>query len=136
MNNKYSIQTLFPTPVYVSKLDIDLKPYIDLSLKEEHIKISNNTSHRKDHSLKSKSSFVLEEKKYIYIKNEIIKHINTYTKNILKCTNSFRITTSWFTYTNPGDESYIHRHRNSVFSGVVYLQCSKDSGNITFETFS
>jgi len=45
------------------------------------------------------------------------------------------LTTSWFTKSEPGEESNFHNHQNSMLSAVLYLRSEKNSGSITFHNF-
>ena len=45
---------------------------------------------------------------------------------------SFDITQSWINLTQPGGNHHIHCHRNSVFSGVFYIQVNEEVDGITF----
>ena len=137
MNNEYYVDPIFSDPIYNSKINLDLKPYVGLSL------IEKQNSHSVDEDGKtldnptrvSTELYILNNEKFKNLKNEILTHLNVYTKDILKYTNNFKITTSWITYTNPGSRGILHRHRNSLLSGIVYLQTNENSGNIIFEKY-
>jgi len=129
MNDKYFIEQIFSAPIYNSKVDIDLKPYLNISLKEKQI--PNNS--KLLGSLGSKETSVLDKKQFKNLKNEILRHVNIYAKDILEYSNDFKITTSWLTFVDPNSSSHLHRHRNSVFSGIVYFQADKNSGDLVFE---
>lgn len=43
-----------------------------------------------------------------------------------------KILNSWVMKHKTGDESTIHHHTNSLFSGILYLQCDEDSGSLMF----
>jgi uncharacterized protein (TIGR02466 family) len=54
----------------------------------------------------------------------------------MRYVNEFQITTSWFTENEKNESSQWHNHNNCFLSGVLYLQTSKDCGNIIFDDFS
>jgi len=130
------VEQLFSSPVYNSSIDIDLKPYLDLCLKEEdHFKIDYLGKEVNKVSGASKELYILEKEEFKDLKNEILKHTKSYTNDILKYSNDFKITTSWISFTDPGCSSLLHRHQNSIFSGIVYLQTDEKSGNLMFENY-
>ena len=46
----------------------------------------------------------------------------------------FKISSSWFTSTHPGEDGIIHNHQNSFYSGIYYYdEYDDDSGEIMFE---
>jgi uncharacterized protein (TIGR02466 family) len=134
MLNKYELYPLFSKPVYVKKLDIDCKKIKKLiqddfeksGSKEE---LSNNVDNI---TLSSISKKILDTSKTRYLKKILSKELEIYTKDILKYTNDFRITTSWFTKSTPSQQSNYHSHGNSMFSGVLYIQTPENSGDISF----
>ena len=65
---------------------------------------------------------------------QLLRCINEYTKEYynIKLDGAFYITRSWVLHHDPGHWSQPHTHPNSVISGVMYLNCNKDSGNIKF----
>jgi len=61
---------------------------------------------------------------------------NKFNIKYLKYKNNFKITTSWVTKTLPSQTSNYHNHRNSMFSGVLYIQTDENSGGINFSKFN
>jgi len=129
MSNEYTVEQIFSAPIYSSKAGIDLKPYVNLFLKQKKEPNNSNTLG----SLASQEHYILNKKQLKNVKNEILKHVYTYTKDILKYSNDFQISTSWLTFVDPGCSSHLHRHRNSMFSGIIYFQANRDSGDLVFE---
>jgi len=80
--------------------------------------------------------YVLENKKFKDLKDAILKEFNYFASEILKYTNKFKITTSWFTQLDKGERGQVHNHHNCFISGVLYLQTNTESGNIVFRNFS
>lgn len=122
------IKKLFPIPLYTSKITENI-----FSIKEfEGIEFQKMDS---DNGYISKNRRLLEEDKYKKLKTEILKHVSTFLADELKIANiDFYITTSWV---NRHDEigkhfSQAHNHKNSIFSGIVYLQTDDESGALTF----
>ena len=65
-----------------------------------------------------------------------MKEFSLYASGVMKYTNEFEITTSWFTMSTKGQSSNFHNHNNCMMSAVLYLQTNENSGNIIFENFS
>ena len=65
-----------------------------------------------------------------------MKEFHLFASDIMKYTNKFEITTSWFTKTTKNQSCQFHNHNNCMISGILYLQTNENSGNIVFENFS
>lgn len=65
-----------------------------------------------------------------------MKEFYKYSYDILHYSNKFKITTSWFTKSEKNQSSNYHNHSNSMFSGILYIQTNKSSGNISFQNFN
>ncbi len=66
------------------------------------------------------------------IKKYILSIFNDYIKNIYKYENDFVMSTSWSTRVKPNTTTTSHNHKNSMFTGVLYLK-SKNISPILFE---
>ncbi len=66
------------------------------------------------------------------IKKNILSIFNDYIKNIYKYENDFVMSTSWSTRVKPNTTTTSHNHKNSMFTGVLYLK-SKNISPILFE---
>jgi uncharacterized protein (TIGR02466 family) len=65
--------------------------------------------------------------------NEIIKHVYAYMAELnSKCTKPFKIQSSWFTKTEPGEYTRSHNHGYADISGAYYIQTNGNDGNLTF----
>lgn len=138
MNEEFFIEPLFSSPVYNSFINIDIKPFLNFALKQKkapHYDTITNQK-QKNISLSSLDLNVLKHKPLKKLNDKIIEHINTYTKDVLKYETDFKLTTSWLTFTDPGSSSQMHRHQNSKFSGIVYLQTDENSGDLSFENYN
>ena len=138
MNEEFFIEPLFSSPVYNSFINIDIKPFLNFALKQKKTPYYDTITNQKQKniSLSSLDLNVLKHKPLKKLNDKIIEHINTYTKDVLKYKTDFKLTTSWLTFTDPGSSSQIHKHHNSKFSGIVYLQTDKNSGDLSFEDYS
>jgi uncharacterized protein (TIGR02466 family) len=125
-----SIVTLFGKSIYANKLEIDAGEIVSMI-----------DTPRKSYSIETvpgekKDLYVLENPKFKFLKDIILKELHSYTHNQMRYVNDFQITTSWFTKVDKNESSQFHNHNNCFISGVLYLQTSKDCGNILFENFS
>ena len=77
------------------------------------------------------SEELTEIKKWIESKLMVLtEHILSYPENL-----NLYITQSWINYTKTGQSHILHRHSNSLYSGVFYFQ-TEETDNIKFETDS
>jgi len=119
------IITTFATGVYLSEETYDISnKEIDLIKKEDtHLNNGGN--------LTSTDSYVLNN--YKSIKSFIVDEVNKlfYKKLNVNPNVTIDITQSWFNYNRKGNTHHIHNHRNSIISGIMYLQGT--SGTTVFK---
>jgi|TARA_B100000035_G_scaffold279515_1_gene259169 uncharacterized protein (TIGR02466 family) len=65
----------------------------------------------------------------------LLKSFVKFTKEHLKISNDFKISSSWFTKTSPNHMSHFHRHYNCYYSGVFYID-TDEGGEIIFENMA
>ena len=85
-------------------------------------------------NIRSKNSYVLEEKVFKNLKIKIQKYINEYIEKII-CPNKkieCYITQSWLNYTKPSQYHHEHNHVNSYLSGVLYFNADEKFDKIVF----
>jgi len=123
---------LFSTPLFlteVSPVSDEIKTYI-----------SNLNYHKHDANIQlSDKKHILDDPILKPLREDIFREFEYYINDVLQIDSqelSWELTTSWTTKSEPGDSSDIHNHRNSLISGVVYLETNPDSGNITFNEFN
>ena len=125
---KETIHSIFPTPIYISKLNRDFTPlelkFIDKHKKDYFQNVGN---------ISSNNNYILNEKPFANIKKEIDKRIQDYFQKVISNTNKITpyITQSWLNKVQPGGYHTLHNHRNSYLSGVFYIKCVPDD-NIMF----
>ena len=119
------ILSLFPSNLVVNEVDSKFNT-IDI----KNIKF-NESGKSGQSSEQSNSLYVIND--YQELGVEILKIFQQYTFNILKLSNDFTISTSWFTRMKPGDTCKFHQHHNSYYSGLYYFDDYEvNSGNICF----
>jgi len=127
---------IFSKPLYAKVLDIDTKKIVSMIDKDgfyNYIDADGNV----DDSVGqvTSSEHVIDEKKFKFLKDKMMEEFYNFSRGEMKYPNEFEITTSWFTKTTKGQASPMHNHDNCMFSGVLYLQTSQNSGDIVFENF-
>ena len=126
---KATIHSIFPTPIYISKLNRDFTPlelkFIDKHKKDYFQNVGN---------ISSNNNYILNEKPFINIKKEIDKRIQDYFQKVISNTNKITpyITQSWLNYTETNQYHHKHKHPNSLVSGVFYINCHKTLDKIKF----
>ncbi len=123
-----SVVSLFPTPVYFSKLQRQLsKKEKDLIIKCSKKIIKNESN------VYSKNTYVLETASFKKLKKEILLRVQHYFDKVL-CYKNVKpyITQSWLNYNVKNTNHHKHDHPNSLVSGVFYVNADKKNDTITF----
>ena len=126
---------IFSKPVYAKVLDIDTKKIISMYDSSKHDTKFHDAS---DSSISESSDclYVLEEKRFKSLKDELMKEFYLFASDVMRYSNKFEITTSWFAKSITGQSSSSHNHNNCMYSAVLYLQTSENSGDIMFKSFA
>ena len=66
------------------------------------------------------------------LKIQILDNVGVYLNHHLEIKNKMRLTTSWITKHDKGDQAQIHSHQNSIISGVYYLKTAENCGDLYF----
>ena len=110
-----------------------------------HTVIEKNTDELKKNKnfLPSENNFEFSKKfksdyhaldKFPRIKKLLTDEFKSFISN-LGYTKNFKMSTSWFTVMNPGDEGHQHLHQNSFYSGIYYYDDYEEGcGSIQFES--
>ena len=130
-NFQYSIEGIFPTPVYTS-FDIKKFTKAELNLVEKHKnKVYGNVG-----NTTSTESYILNKPIFKKLKNIITDHTNEYFQKTFMPKNKdlkLYITQSWLNYTLTDQYHHGHVHQNSLVSGVLYIKANKDFDSIVLE---
>lgn len=136
MKDNVNILLSFAKPIYMTQIDLNFTKIVSLI---DELQFISSGEQRKNHNTdidniteSSNDKNVLNKKQFNLLKNKIIKNFNKFKNDYLKYNNDFKITTSWFTKTKPNQSSNYHNHKNSMFSGVLYIKTFENSGNINF----
>jgi len=128
LDNNYTIVPIFATPLYESFIrpitEEEKQFIVNLEYKEM---LSGN-------GLISSNTYVLELPQLSSLKEELISKVYQYTRDGIGISNNseFYIINSWVVKHNPNDFAASHQHRNSIFSGCVYIDVDSTTGAIHF----
>jgi len=124
-----NINGIFPTPIYISRLDKELTSkelsFIDKIKLDVHNNEGNKTSN---------NNYILNEKPFANIKKELDLKVQDYFDKVISPSNSITpyITQSWLNYTETNQYHHKHQHPNSLVSGVFYINCHEEYDKIKF----
>ena len=124
-----TINGIFPTPIYISKIDRELTKkelsFIDKNKLDTYNNEGNKTSN---------DNFILNNKQFKDIKEELDLRVQDYFDKVISPANNITpyITQSWLNYTETNQYHHKHAHPNSLVSGVFYINCNQEHDKIKF----
>ena len=123
------ISSIFPTPIYMSKLNRTLT-----LLELKFVNKSKKDIYKNEGNVTSNDNYILNKKPFIKIKKELDKRIHDYFNKVLLTTDNVvpYITQSWLNFTEKNQYHHKHKHPNSLVSGVFYINCHKELDKIKF----
>ena len=123
------INSIFPTPVYVSSLNRNLT-----QLELKFIDKNKKNFFKNEGNITSKNTYVLNEKPFLNLKKELDLRVKDYFDNVISPANNVTpyITQSWLNYTETNEYHHQHSHPNSLISGVFYINCDEQFDKIIF----
>jgi uncharacterized protein (TIGR02466 family) len=124
-----TVNGIFPTPVYMSKLDRDLTKK-ELSFIDK----SKLDFYRNEGNITSNDNYILNQKVFSKLKEDLDLRVQDYFNKVLSTTNAVTpyITQSWLNYTETNQYHHKHTHPNSLVSGVFYVNCHEEFDKIKF----
>lgn len=123
------INGIFPTPIYISKLNRELTnhelSFIDKNKLDVYKNEGNTTSN---------DNYILNHKQFKDIKKNLDLKVQDYFEKIISPTDTIKpyITQSWLNYTETNQYHHKHQHPNSLVSGVFYINCDNKFDKIKF----
>ena len=123
------INGIFPTPIYISKLDRKLTP-----LELKFVDKNKKDFYKNEGNITSNNTYILNEKPFLNLKKELDLRVKDYFKKVISSTDAVTpyITQSWLNYTETNQFHHKHEHPNSLVSGVFYINCHKELDKIKF----
>ena len=124
-----NINGIFPTPIYISKLDRKLTP-----LELKFVDKNKKDFYKNDGNITSNNNYILNEKPFSNIKKELDLRIQDYFDKVISPANNITpyITQSWLNYTETNQYHHKHSHPNSLVSGVFYINFHEEHDKIKF----
>jgi len=124
-----TINGIFPTPIYMSKLDRELSKK-ELSFVDK----SKLDFYKNDGNITSNDNYILNQKTFSSLKEDLYLRVQDYFNKVLSTTDSVTpyITQSWLNYTETNQYHHKHQHPNSLVSGVFYVNCHEEFDKIKF----
>ena len=132
--SKPFVDLMFSKPIYGKTVNIDTKKIVSM-LNESVFMTAGSTTDSNASSI-SNSLYVLDEERFKFLKDELMKEFYLFINGIMHYSNKFEITTSWFTKTIKNESSAFHNHNNCMLSGILYLQTDENTGKIGFQNFN
>ena len=122
------IENLFPTPVTSMARQFTKK---ELNCFDQYQK---NAVLNAGGNKYSKDTFVLNNKNLNKVKKELLVCIQYYFDNVFQSKNNVKpiITQSWLNWNEKNQGHHIHRHSNSILSGVLYIKANREVDTIKF----
>jgi uncharacterized protein (TIGR02466 family) len=124
-----TINGIFPTPIYISKIDRDISAKELLFIDKTKLDSYNNEGNKT-----SNDNYILNNKIFKTVKEELDLKVQDYFDKIISPSNSITpyITQSWLNYTETNQYHHKHEHPNSLVSGVFYINCHEEHDKIKF----
>ena len=124
-----NINSIFPTPIYMSKINRELTP-----LELKFVEKTKKDFYKNEGNITSNNNYILNEKPFLNIKKELDLRVKDYFEKVISPTDAVTpyITQSWLNYTEKNQYHHKHQHPNSLVSGVFYINCDEEFDKIKF----
>jgi uncharacterized protein (TIGR02466 family) len=124
-----NINSIFPTPIYISKLNRELTNK-ELSFIDK----TKNDCGKNEGNITSNNNYILNNKEFKNLKEELDLRVQDYFQKVISPTDAITpyITQSWLNYTETNQYHHKHAHPNSLVSGVFYINCDDKFDKIKF----
>jgi uncharacterized protein (TIGR02466 family) len=124
-----TINGIFPTPIYISKLNRDITTKELSFIDKTKLDTFNNEGNKT-----SNDNYILNNKAFKNLKEELDLRLQDYFDKIISTINNVTpyITQSWLNYTETNQYHHKHQHPNSLISGVFYINCHEEYDKIKF----
>jgi uncharacterized protein (TIGR02466 family) len=123
------IISIFPIPIYRSKLSRELNKKELTFINDTKLKVYKNLS-----NTTSNDTYILNNKLFKNLKEELYLKIKDYFNKIISPADNITpyITQSWLNYTEKNQYHQKHTHTNSLVSGVFYINSEEKFDKIKF----
>jgi uncharacterized protein (TIGR02466 family) len=129
MTDKPIIHSIFPIPIYTTKMNRGFTKQELQFVKEQKKHCIKNQG-----NINTKDNYILNRKQFKNIKKFLDKCCKDYLDTIICPKNNVElyITQSWLNYTEANQYHHRHEHPNSVVSGVLYFDSDIKNDKILF----
>tara|TARA_R100000700_G_scaffold19278_1_gene25911 strand:- start:3034 stop:3660 length:627 start_codon:yes stop_codon:yes gene_type:complete len=129
MTDKPIIHSIFPIPIYTTKMNREFTKQELQFVKEQKKHCIKNQG-----NINTKDNYILNRKQFKNIKKFLDKCCKDYLDTIICPKNNVKlyITQSWLNYTEANQYHHRHEHPNSVVSGVLYFDSDIKNDKILF----
>lgn len=126
---KHSIESIFPTPIYISNID---RPYTKQEL--EFVDQQKKICVANEGNTTTQNNYILKTKELKNINKFLEQHCQNYLQQVICPKNNVElyITQSWLNYTHKDQYHHKHEHPNSIISGVLYFNSDIQNDKILF----
>ena len=123
------INSIFPTPIYISKLNRDITAKESSFIDKTKLDVYNNEGNKT-----SNDNYILNNIAFKDLKKELDLKEQYYFDKVISPANNITpyITQSWLNYTETNQYHHKHQHPNSLISGVFYINCNEEHDKIKF----
>jgi uncharacterized protein (TIGR02466 family) len=124
-----TINGIFPTPIYISKLDREMTSKELSFIDKTKLNTFNNEG-----NTTSNDNYILNHKTFKNLKEKLDLRVQDYFDKVISPANNITpyITQSWLNYTETNQYHHKHAHPNSLVSGVFYINCDDKFDKIKF----
>jgi uncharacterized protein (TIGR02466 family) len=124
-----TINSIFPTPIYISKLNRNLTSKESSFIDKTKLEVYNNEGNKT-----SNDNYILNNIVFKDLKKQLDLKVQDYFDKVISPANNITpyITQSWLNYTETNQYHHKHQHPNSLISGVFYINCNEEFDKIKF----
>jgi uncharacterized protein (TIGR02466 family) len=124
-----TINGIFPTPIYISKIKRELTNKELLFIDKTKLDVYKNEG-----NTTSNDNYILNNKAFKDLKEDLDLKVKDYFQKVISPTDAITpyITQSWLNYTETNQYHHKHEHPNSLVSGVFYINCNEEFDKIKF----
>tara|TARA_B100000900_G_C20309758_1_gene605696 strand:+ start:61 stop:684 length:624 start_codon:yes stop_codon:yes gene_type:complete len=135
LDNPIDIHLLFPKVVAHAKVHLTENQELDIEKVYNETKFCSTRPFEKANVVEMSESLNIMDELPI-LKEKCLTIFNSFKNSIMRQESTqFKMTTSWFTKTRPGQNNGFHKHGNQDYSMVFYFKNPKKV-QITFEDFN
>jgi len=126
---------LYPKVFCIDSLDVGDEYFNDIKQFAKKVDYKKADFEDDRSSLVNQDFEILNKPQFKLLGDMLLKSFTTFTKEHLKISNDFKVSSSWLTKTEPNHQSHFHRHYNCYYSGVFYID-TDEGGEIIFENMA